>query len=127
MTPNVVLEILDWAKTKEDLLELRYENKASNPPISIHFAMASVPAGQSLSDGKSILYLKAPTIGKVSYLAQKVSVGSAVGAQQVLGLVEGEKEKVEILSPSAGKLQEVLIPAGQWVGFGEPLLLIELN
>ena len=127
MVPNLVLEILDWAKTKEDLAELRYENKTSDPPISVHFAMSSAVAGQSPANGKRILYLKAPTIGKVSYVAEKVSAGSMVSAQQVLGVVEGEKEKVQFESPVAGKLQEVLVKPGSWVGFGDPLLLIELN
>lgn len=125
--PDLMMDVLEWIKDKPDIAEVLYENKNANPPILVHVAMAGLAQKGAPLNGKKIFYVKAPTIGKVDYVETKVEPGAIVAQAQVLGFIQGEKEKVEIFSPYNGRLKDILVPQGQAVGFGEPLLLMEQN
>lgn len=120
---DLALEILEWAKTKEDLAEIFYENGSLTPPVRVSLVFDR--EGLAPSNGKRFFYLKAPTIGKVSFQEDKIKAGQTLLGNDLVGIVEGAQEKLEVRSPSKGTIQEVLVSSGKTVGFGEPLLLIE--
>lgn len=121
---DLALELLEWAKDKKDLGEVYYENRAGASPVVIRLVFDSAPP--AVSGSKKLAYIHAPTIGTVSLSQEKLTPGAAVAAGDVLGQVEGEKEKAQIKAPLSGKVVEVMSKNGSGVGFGEPLVLLEI-
>jgi 2-oxoisovalerate dehydrogenase E2 component (dihydrolipoyl transacylase) len=60
-------------------------------------------------------------------VAWRVTVGDEVGLNQVLVEVETEKAVVELPSPGAGTVVELLVEAGETVAVGAPIIAIEAD
>ena len=56
-----------------------------------------------------------------------VSPGDRVEQFAVIFQVETEKAVVEVTSPWAGIVSQVLVAEGQWVDVGAPLLVMEVD
>jgi acetyl-CoA carboxylase biotin carboxyl carrier protein len=100
-------------------------------PIVHHAAPASPPAsGEDAADDESdLVAIKSPMVG--TYYAAPdpnspayVSVGSNVGPDTVVCIVEAMKVFSEIKAECAGKIEKVLVKSGEPVEFGQKLYLV---
>ncbi len=122
---DLALEVLEWAKDKKDLAEVYYENKSGSAPVAIRLVFDAASSAPS-SGGKKFAYVHSPTIGALALNKEKVALGSKVTAGDSLGQVSGDKEMAQITVPLSGRVVEVLSRDGAGVGFGEPLVLLEI-
>ena len=121
---DFVLELLDWAQGK-DIGEIYYENRSNAAPVIIHLTFGS--AGPAAGSQKKLGTIHSPAIGKLSFSADKVKVGSVVKPKEILGFVEGDGERVEICASFGGKILEAPAANGASVNFSQPLLVVELS
>jgi pyruvate/2-oxoglutarate dehydrogenase complex dihydrolipoamide acyltransferase (E2) component len=73
--------------------------------------------------------IKIPNLGAEatggSITAWLCAVGDSVAAGQVVAELETEKATVELESPVAGRIAEILRPAGSEVPVGETIAIVE--
>ena len=73
----------------------------------------------------SIIEVKVPDIGDfkdVPVIGIEVSPGDTVKAEDPLVTLESDKATMEVPSPAAGVVKEILVENGQPVEFGQPLV-----
>ena len=71
-----------------------------------------------------------PDIGSaknVSIIEIPIKVGDVVKPEETLLTLEGEKATMEIPSPYAGKISEILVKVGDKVSMGTPIVKIEVG
>lgn len=102
-------------------------------PIVHHaVAPAAAPAGggeDAADDESDLVAIKSPMVG--TYYAAPdpnspayVSVGSNVGADTVVCIVEAMKVFSEIKAECSGKIEKILVKSGEPVEFGQKLFLV---
>jgi pyruvate/2-oxoglutarate dehydrogenase complex dihydrolipoamide acyltransferase (E2) component len=67
----------------------------------------------------------ADTATEVAVTRLLVGIGSAVAQGEPIVIVETDKAEVEVPSPVAGTVVEVLVGAGDEIEIGAPLLVLE--
>src|SRR5690606_28724416 len=72
-------------------------------------------------DDGGVVRASAPAV----VLSVNVQEGDEVGAGQVVAVLEAMKMELPVLSPSAGRVRQVLVGAGEQVPAGKPLLVLE--
>jgi pyruvate dehydrogenase E2 component (dihydrolipoamide acetyltransferase) len=74
--------------------------------------------------------LKMPKVGDAADTAVVISLSAAVGDQVAAGqellVVETDKSNVEVPSPFAGTISEILVRAGQEISTGELIFVLEV-
>lgn len=107
---------------------------ATIAPTMVHHvappAAGAVAASEDTQDDDSdLLPVKSPMVGTF-YAAPDpnsppyVSVGTAVGPDSVVCIVEAMKVFSEIKAECAGKIEKILVKSGEPVEFGQPLFLV---
>ncbi|MDH0893707.1 MULTISPECIES: dihydrolipoyllysine-residue acetyltransferase [unclassified Pseudomonas] len=84
---------------------------------------AAAPASESVQD------IRVPDIGsagKAKVIEVLVKVGDSIEADQSLITLESDKASMEIPSPSAGVVEEVLVKLDAEVGTGDPILKLKV-
>lgn len=122
---DLILEILDWAKDKKDLCEIFYEDKASSTPLSVHLVFNG-DGTEGASNSRALGFLKSPTIGKISLIAEKTKSGKSILKGDELGYIQGVQEKEPLVAPFSGKILQSLAEDDKSVGYGDPILLVEI-
>ena len=120
------MEILEWAKGKNDLAEIYYENKGDLTTILLHIVFEP---GQTASaaNTKALGYLRAPTIGELTLMPERARPGIVIKKGEELGQVQGNNEKAILVAPFNGTILEALAGTGKKVGYGDPVLLVEIT
>lgn len=103
------------------------------PPIvqhAVHSApAASQPPAESEDDESDLVAITSPMVGTF-YAAPDpetpafVSVGSSVGAETVVCIVEAMKVFSEIKAECSGKIEKILVKNGEAVEYGQKLFLV---
>ncbi len=78
----------------------------------------------------NIIEIKVPNIGdfaEVEVIELLVNVGDAVETEDSMISVESDKASMEIPSPQAGIVKEILVGLGDKVSEGSPLLMLEVS
>ena len=74
--------------------------------------------------------VKMPKVGdavdRVAVVSISAAVGDRVAAGQELLVVETDKANVEVPSPAAGKVSEILVKTGQEVSTGALIFVLEV-
>lgn len=101
----------------------------------MHHAVAAAPASGGGSeepggdDDSELVAIKSPMVGTF-YAAPDpnspayVSVGSSVGPDSVVCIVEAMKVFSEIKAECSGKIEKILVKSGEAVEFGQKLFLV---
>jgi len=98
-----------------------------------HAAPAAAPAAPAPAPAKEILpAIESPMVGTFYAApgpdkAPFISVGSKVGPDTTVCLIEAMKIFNEIKAETSGTVEEVLVKSGQPVEFGQPLFRIRPN
>src|SRR5450432_531655 len=146
VSPNVVsttcrLLCCGWAASP--LRILRRGWKSISCPISIACSMQSTvrsdtearPCRSSVSeppeaDVASLKQFKLPVVGKglteAEVVRWLVKVGDRVAQNQTIVEIETAKALVELPSPFAGVVSELLIPEGTTIDVGTPIIIIDI-
>jgi len=122
---DLILELLDWAKGK-DIRELHYEDRSGDSPTLIRLvfeAEGAAPAVPHVALG----ILQAPVIGRAQLDPAKTAKGRPVKAGDVVGHVETQSGRAEVVSPFDGTVSETPAGPGTAVGHGETLLVLEIK
>ena len=73
--------------------------------------------------------VKMPKLADATDTVAVVSIGAAVGERVAVGqellIVETDKSTVEVPSPVAGRIAEILVKPGQEVATGAPIVTME--
>ncbi len=91
-------------------------------------AAAAAPVAAPVED-KSLTRILSPMVGTFYRAASPdgepfVSVGTAVGAEQVVCIIEAMKVMNEIKADTEGEIVEVLVENGESVEYGQPLFTV---
>lgn len=135
-------------KDKEEQVTIRRANPQCAPqvlhaPAPVHHAMAgaaapaagapvtgAAPAGASGGEDAGLVAIESPMVG--TFYASPgpdkppfVQVGTGVGPESVVCLVEAMKIFNEIRAEQSGTVVKVLVKSGQAVEFGQPLFMVK--
>jgi acetyl-CoA carboxylase biotin carboxyl carrier protein len=154
LTEDDVLEILKlFEQSKFDFLELQHGERkitvskagaavahapASAPPVPA--ARSAVPRALPASAAKpdapaavpGLVAITAPMVGKFYASASPadppyVQQGSAVAAGATVGLIEVMKVFTSVKAETAGVIEQILVPSGDYVEFGQTLFLLRTD
>ncbi len=98
--------------------------RAAAPPAAPRPAAPSTPAGAATS----ALRVEVPDIGDfkdIDVIEILVTPGDAVAVEQSLITLESDKATMEVPSPAAGKVRELLVKVGDKVSQGSAILMLE--
>ena len=144
---SLKVKLGDKLKTGDELLELEVEGAApaaeakseaasapapSKPTQAVDEAEApSAPAPQAAAEpaGESVQDVHVPDIGtsaKVKVIEVMVKAGDSIEADQSLITLESDKASMEIPSPAAGVVEEVLVKLDAEVGTGDLILKLRV-
>ncbi|MBI4668582.1 MAG: hypothetical protein HY747_05255 [Elusimicrobia bacterium] len=124
---DLALEVLEWAKGKDDLAEIFYENKTGPAPVLLHSVFEPGPQASAQKNGKILAALNSPAIGRLALEKDKTRPGCAVQKGEKLGCVAGEDETMPVVAPFSGKIIQSSAKDGQNIGYGDAILLVEIN
>ena len=65
------------------------------------------------------------TVDEVYLLEWRKNIGDVVAAGEIICEVETDKANVEVPSPIAGKITELLFEAGQSINTGDPIVVLD--
>nr|WP_286675123.1 dihydrolipoyllysine-residue acetyltransferase [Pseudomonas subflava] len=143
---NLKVKLGDKLKTGDELLELEVEAAPaaeakseaasapapSKPTQAVDEAEApSAPEPQAAAEpaGESVQDVHVPDIGtsaKVKVIEVMVKAGDSIEADQSLITLESDKASMEIPSPAAGVVEEVLVKLDAEVGTGDLILKLRV-
>ncbi|MBI5596995.1 MAG: hypothetical protein HY928_12960 [Elusimicrobia bacterium] len=125
MDPKTLKEVLSWMRST-DLTEVAWNRGGTGFSLSSDTAPA-MPSGAfpearvvSVSSAEVGVFRAAP-LGK----SPKAQAGDEVSAGTLLGLIDTGLAKVEVKSPSSGKLLAGVAEDGKPVEYGQPLFFIQ--
>ena len=125
---------LTRVRIDEDDLEIEVRRSVrSEPPAAAVAAGADLPeevpaaAGGALVRSDTRKTFKAEFVGIVRFSRPVVSEGSVVSGDRELAYVESLGIRNPVRSGGPCSIAEVFVSEGQPVGFGQPLLTIELS
>lgn len=126
---------------EEDGLKLRLSSKSSGAPQFIQaapVAQAAAPAAPapepaaatSTVEEKGVSVIKSPMVGTFYRAASPdspafVDVGSKVGNDSIVCIIEAMKVMNEIQAEMGGTITEVLVENGEAVEYGQPLFKVK--
>ncbi|MDH0484816.1 dihydrolipoyllysine-residue acetyltransferase, partial [Pseudomonas sp. GD04015] len=90
---------------------------------------AAAPQPAPAPTGESVQDIRVPDIGsagKAKVIEVLVKVGDSIEADQSLITLESDKASMEIPSPAAGVVEEVLVKLDAEVGTGDPILKLKV-
>ena len=101
------------------------EGGTTAPAAAVEAPVAAASAAPAAAARKDV---NVPDIGddEVEVTEINVAVGDTVTEEQTLIGVEGDKASMEIPSPSAGKIVEILVAVGDKVKTGSPIMVFEV-
>ncbi|MBD9414010.1 dihydrolipoyllysine-residue acetyltransferase [Pseudomonas sp. PDM16] len=137
---SLKVKLGDKLKTGDELLELEVEGaapvaepaaapaaaeapKATEPAPAPTAAPAAAPAAASVQD---VHVPDIGTSGKVKVIEVMVKTGDTIEADQSLITLESDKASMEIPSPAAGVVEEVLVKLDAEVGTGDLILKLKV-
>lgn len=130
----IKLNVGDQVSEGHDILELEIEGGASEAPaepapVSEPVAEAPVQAAPAAaSAAPSVQTVNVPDIGddgEVEVIEISVSVGDEIAEEDSIIVLESDKASMEVPSPVAGKVVEILVETGAKVSEGTPVLRVE--
>lgn len=123
----IFLNAGDKVKTGLDFYAVEAADAASAPAAAPVQEAAPAPASAPAASAVEVIAL--PDIGndEVTVAALKVKIGDVVTADQELLTVEGDKASMDVPSPKAGKIVEILIAEGSKVKTGTPAFKFEVT
>jgi len=101
-------------------------------PAPVHQAPAAPAAPAAPVEDEKLIAIKSPMVGTYYGAANPespayVSVGSSVGEDTVVCIIEAMKVFNEIRAEKSGTVAKVLVSNGQAVEFGQPLFMLRPN
>ena len=101
-------------------------------PAPAHPAPAPAPAPAAPAAEEKLIPIASPLIGTFYAAANPespsyVSVGSSVGPDTVVGIIEAMKVFNEIRAETSGTIAKILVANGQSVEFDTPLFMVRPN
>lgn len=89
--------------------------------FEIDLAEATSPAADSPA---AVLFIVSPVVGYFRERDPAVVAGQEVSAGEIVGSVEALGIANDVVAPITGVIEEVLVPAGAAVHFGQPIAAI---
>ncbi len=134
---EIKVKIGDRLKEGDELLVLEVEGaaqaapapKAAAAPAEAPQAAAPAAAPAAAATSSSVQDVHVPDIGtdgKVKVIEVMVKVGDTIEADQSLITLESDKASMEIPSPAAGVVEEVLVKLDAEVGTGDLILKLKV-
>ena len=136
---EIKVKIGDRLKEGDELLVLEVEGAAQAAPAPKAEAApaeapqatapAAAPAAAAAAAASSVQDVHVPDIGtdgKVKVIEVMVKVGDSIEADQSLITLESDKASMEIPSPAAGVVEEVLVKLDAEVGTGDLILKLKV-
>ena len=134
---EIKVKIGDRLKEGDELLVLEVEGaaqaapapKAEAAPAEAPQATAPAAAPAAAAAASSVQDVHVPDIGtdgKVKVIEVMVKVGDSIEADQSLITLESDKASMEIPSPAAGVVEEVLVKLDAEVGTGDLILKLKV-
>ena len=131
------VKIGDRLKEGDELLVLEVEGaaqaapapKAEAAPAEAPKAAAPAAAPAAAATGSSVQDVHVPDIGtdgKVKVIEVMVKAGDTIEADQSLITLESDKASMEIPSPAAGVVEEVLVKLDDEIGTGDLILKLKV-
>ncbi|WP_086481333.1 pyruvate dehydrogenase complex dihydrolipoyllysine-residue acetyltransferase [Oceanospirillum sanctuarii] len=134
----IKLNVGDQVSEGHDILELEIEGGATEAPAEpapvsepvaeapVQAAPQAAPAAASVAP--SVQTVNVPDIGddgEVEVIEISVSVGDEIAEEDSIIVLESDKASMEVPSPVAGKVVEILVETGAKVSEGTPVLRVE--
>lgn len=134
----IKLNVGDQVSEGHDILELEIEGGATAAPAepapvsepvaeaTVQAAPQAAPAAASVAP--SVQTVNVPDIGddgEVEVIEISVSVGDEIAEEDSIIVLESDKASMEVPSPVAGKVVEILVETGTKVSEGTPVLRVE--
>ncbi len=124
-----LVAMLETAEAQAESAEEQPETAEAKPqmqekPEAIEDAATSEPAPKTDSGGGREETVRVPDIGEahgVTVIEVSVKAGDRVAAEDTLIVLESDKASMEIPSPSAGVVQEILVKVNDEVEEGAPI------
>ena len=134
---EIKVKIGDRLKEGDELLVLEVEGaaqaapapKAAAAPAEAPQAAAPAAAPAAAATGSSVQDVHVPDIGtdgKVKVIEVMVKAGDTIEADQSLITLESDKASMEIPSPAAGVVEEVLVKLDDEIGTGDLILKLKV-
>lgn len=122
---EIKIAIGDAVNTGTLIMIFEAEEGGAAAPTAAEAPAAAAPAAPATAARKDV---SVPDIGddEVEVTEINVAVGDTVTEEQTLIGVEGDKASMEIPSPSAGKIVEILVAVGDKVKTGSPIMVFEV-
>ena len=122
---EIKIAIGDTVNTGSLIMVFEAEEGGAAAPAAAEAPAAAAPAAPATAARKEIAV---PDIGddEVEVTEINVAVGDTVTEEQTLIGVEGDKASMEIPSPSAGKIVEILVAVGDKVKTGSQIMVFEV-
>ncbi|MFG1488124.1 biotin/lipoyl-containing protein, partial [Oceanospirillum sp. HFRX-1_2] len=134
----IKLNVGDQVSEGHDILELEIEGDvaeteapAEEEPEQVAESTAkesSESAPEPVVSGPSVQTVDVPDIGddgEVEVIEISVSVGDEIAEEDSIIVLESDKASMEVPSPVAGKVVEILVDTGAKVSQGTPILRVE--
>ncbi|EJO92101.1 pyruvate dehydrogenase dihydrolipoyltransacetylase [Ectopseudomonas mendocina DLHK] len=131
---QVLVKLDDEIGTGDLILKLKVEGAApaASAPASAPAqaaAPAATPAPAAAPSGSSVQEVRVPDIGsstKGKVIEIMVKAGDSIEADQSLLTLESDKASMEIPSPAAGVVEEVLVKLDDEIGTGDLILKLKV-
>ncbi|PTU79612.1 pyruvate dehydrogenase complex dihydrolipoyllysine-residue acetyltransferase [Pseudomonas indoloxydans] len=135
---EIKVKIGDRLKEGDELLVLEVEGaaqaapapKAAAAPAEAPKAAAPAAAPAAAATGSSVQDVHVPDIGtdgKVKVIEVMVKAGDTIEADQSLITLESDKASMEIPSPAAGVVEQVLVKLDDEIGTGDLILKLKVE
>ena len=135
---EIKVKIGDRLKEGDELLVLEVEGaaqaapapKAAAAPAEAPQAAAPAAAPAAAATGSSVQDVHVPDIGtdgKVKVIEVMVKAGDTIEADQSLITLESDKASMEIPSPAAGVVEQVLVKLDDEIGTGDLILKLKVE
>lgn len=133
----IKLNIGDKVSEGHDILELEIEGAAESAPAEAPKEAAPAaelapaqqpPAAPQAAAAPSVETINVPDIGddgEVEVIEISVAVGDEIAEEDSLIVLESDKASMEVPSPVAGKVVEILVETGAKVSEGSPVVRVE--
>ncbi len=133
----IKLNVGDKVSEGHDILELEIEGAAESAPAEAPKEAAPAaelapaqqpPAAPQAAAAPSVETINVPDIGddgEVEVIEISVAVGDEIAEEDSLIVLESDKASMEVPSPVAGKVVEILVETGAKVSEGSPVVRVE--
>ena len=126
---QVLVKLDDEIGTGDLILKLKVEGAAPAAAPAQAAAPAAAPAPAAAASGSSVQDVHVPDIGssaKGKVIEIMVKAGDSIEADQSLLTLESDKASMEIPSPAAGVVEQVLVKLDDEIGTGDLILKLKV-